>query len=207
MTCGLDKVKHRQDLMKNILILLLGIFIGVCVSNRRNEDTRTNVINNIPIVSVLNGSAQSIYHILPDFNEQEYIYQSTFRNCLGPACFNENVKLMDGRTAPRVGILGLRKSGGPALLNVIRKVTGPEFKTIDLVHDNHVPPYGYGKNHGWSSIVRISRRIVQHSYALTQPQLLDIDEASLSLKLMDLQVCYFSIPLIYIFVANFDWHC
>jgi hypothetical protein len=32
--------------------------------------------------------------------------------------------------------------------------------------DTHVPAYGYGKNHGWSRIIRITRHLLPHSLSL-----------------------------------------
>jgi hypothetical protein len=37
---------------------------------------------------------------------------------------------------------------------------------ITLVLSTHVPPYGYGKNHGWTKIVRVYRNILDHTVDL-----------------------------------------
>jgi hypothetical protein len=37
---------------------------------------------------------------------------------------------------------------------------------IVLVLSTHVPPYGYGRNHGWSKIVRLYTDVVDHTLAI-----------------------------------------
>ena len=37
---------------------------------------------------------------------------------------------------------------------------------IVLVLSTHVPPYGYGRNHGWSKIVRLYTDVVDHTMAM-----------------------------------------
>jgi hypothetical protein len=114
----------------------------------------------------------SVYQKHPKFSQLEYTYQSTFRNCLGATCFNAEVTTDSGKTILRVGILGLEAAGSQSIYDMLRKVVSQkEFAKFDVVTDTHVPPYGYGKNHGWSSIIRISRRLVQHSYSLVRPQI------------------------------------
>ena len=39
---------------------------------------------------------------------------------------------------------------------------------VDLVWSTHVPPYGYGRNHGWTKIVRLYRDTADHAYSLLQ---------------------------------------
>ena len=41
-------------------------------------------------------------------------------------------------------------------------------RTLEL--NSHVPAYGYGKNHGWSRIVRFVSKVPEHSYALLSRQ-------------------------------------
>jgi len=40
-------------------------------------------------------------------------------------------------------------------LNLILSKEYPNSDQIEITHSNHVPPYGYGKNHGWTKIVRL----------------------------------------------------
>lgn len=51
-------------------------------------------------------------------------------------------------------------------MNKLRKNKDTKKSSLTLTFDTHVPPYGYGKNHGWSRIIRISRKILPHALSL-----------------------------------------
>jgi hypothetical protein len=94
-------------------------------------------------------------------------YESTFRNCLGTNCFDEVVDVKsDNKKLTRVGILAPSLSGADTILKMIRLVGLADSDKIEVVLDTHVPAYGYGKNHGWSRIIRVVRRLVPHAQAL-----------------------------------------
>lgn len=92
-------------------------------------------------------------------------FESTIRSCLGPRCFNELVRTPTGDVS-RIGFLSLPGSGGELLFDFLQQFSSANNLKLELIKDTHVPAYGYGKNHGWSSIIRISRRIIHHSHAL-----------------------------------------
>ena len=105
-------------------------------------------------------------------------YEATMRNCLGRLCYDEAVVSGGGTTkVDRVGLLAFPHSGGDHLLHFIGAL-GERTPHIDLTHTTNVPPYGYGKNHGWSRIVRLSRDVFDHALELTNattdPQLLGL---------------------------------
>ena len=61
----------------------------------------------------------------------------------------------------------------------------------EVVIDSHVPAYGYGKNHGWSRIIRIVRPLSEHALSLvsTWNQNNKFDSSSSSGKeILDAQV-------------------
>lgn len=71
-------------------------------------------------------------------------------------------------------------------------------KDVEVVLDSHVPAYGYGKNHGWSRIVRIVRPLSQHAVSIlsetrlaedAHPGKLLSDQAQSTME-------YYSIPFI-----------
>jgi hypothetical protein len=105
-----------------------------------------------------------IYHFNSDV---EINFESTIRSCLGSQCFDESVKEKDGSKNDRIGILAPPGSGGEILLKIINKALIKEKKkNINVIVDTHVPAYGYGKNHGWTRIIRIVRPILLHSMSI-----------------------------------------
>lgn len=185
--------------MRYLSCFLIGILLGVIGARKyvlkevhREPNQLSGTLNKLSSTSIaLSHENASIYNKFPHFNQVEYVYQSTFRNCLGNNCFNAEVTNTETQKPMfRVGILGMPKSGTESLLGMLKRVTKPEDflnskVSIDASTSTHVPPYGYGKNHGWSSIVRISRRVVQHSYALVEDIVSSSEESS---AVMDIQV-------------------
>lgn len=110
--------------------------------------------------------------ILDKVEESASNFESTIRSCLGPNCFDEKVQLPDGSTIDRVGLLAPMNSGGHEIFTLLESLREkPKSKSnsspIILIYETHVPAYGYGKNHGWSRIIRLSRKIVPHALSLT----------------------------------------
>lgn len=83
------------------------------------------------------------------------------RSCLGSKCFDEPVNGIE-----RIGILAPFMSGGETLSEILRQRVSNDKVTI--TYDSHVPAYGYGKNHGWTRIIRLVRSIESHAAALTK---------------------------------------
>ncbi len=104
-------------------------------------------------------------------------YLSTIRSCLGIKCFDSNP---EASPITRVGLLGIPGSGVELLDRLITEMVSPlDVKGPQLIYSTHVPAYGYGKNHGWARIVRVSRMPLQHSFGLLQNQkLLDRDHGN-----------------------------
>ena len=95
-------------------------------------------------------------------------YESTFRNCLGPNCFDEKVIYKGDKHVHRIGFLALPNSGADTIYNFVSQFMGKRKldSGIDLILESNVPAYGYGKNHGWSRIVRVRRRLIPHALSL-----------------------------------------
>jgi hypothetical protein len=111
--------------------------------------------------------------LIDDMDLLSSIFTSTLRSCIGPECFDETVRQSDGSNIDRVGLLSPALSGGKEIRNLLMRLgkqseTGRKSKKpfIDLIYDTHVPAYGYGKNHGFSRIIRLSRKIIPHTVAL-----------------------------------------
>lgn len=107
-----------------------------------------------------------------------------YRSCLGVRCFNQPVT-QNGQDLIRVGFLYFPNSGAELLFELLNPffINGKNAQ-IEVVPDTHVPAYGYGKNHGWSSIVRVARRPIHHAYSLVQNAHLETSPES-----MECQVC------------------
>lgn len=89
-------------------------------------------------------------------------FELTMRNCLGTFCFDEAVNEID-----RIGVLSPYFSGGDIITKFLKKHSS-DLSKIDLIYDSNVPAYGYGKNHGWTRIIRIVRPIIPFSKDLTK---------------------------------------
>lgn len=97
-------------------------------------------------------------------------FDDTIKTCLGDSCFNEPV----GNKLNRIGLLAPLHSGGEAVLAVIKQsMEGHKNAHIEVIYDTHVPAYGYGKNHGWTRIIRLLPPIVPHSLTLLEGQSLE----------------------------------
>jgi hypothetical protein len=82
-------------------------------------------------------------------------FEDTLRNCLGKHCFDQKP---DGYSFELVGLLGPPSSFGEDILNAVTMSGGNIMSSdVHMEYNTHVPAYGYGKNHGWSRIIRLVR--------------------------------------------------
>ena len=92
------------------------------------------------------------------------LLMSTLRNCLGRKCFDE---LPKNSAYDRVGLLGMPYSGSEQVDDILQEILSTSSKSVSsphIIHSSNVPAYGYGKNHGWSRIIRIARMPVDHAF-------------------------------------------
>ena len=103
-------------------------------------------------------------------NEIERYFEKTIRGCLGPKCFD-----MPSKNIDRIGLLSPPGSGADILYKYIQKLysssssSSPsqiKLSNYEIIYENNVPAYGYGKNHGWSRIIRLLRRPIPHALQL-----------------------------------------
>ena len=133
-------------------LLLFCCLLGVCI----NGQTMPYVV--VPVE--VGDKDKSV------FNKLNRQFLTTIRSCLSSGCYNVKP---DKSINHRIGLLGLPNSGASIVDNLIRDIqskggnkdTGP-----DVVYSTHVPAYGYGKNHGWSRIIRITRMPVDNTYSI-----------------------------------------
>lgn len=100
----------------------------------------------------------------------ELTYEATLRSCLSSYCFDEPVSVPGGKKSPRIGILAPPGSGSETLVRMLSVGARKDLlATATIENDTHVPAYGYGKNHGWTRIVRLVRRVIPHALSLLVP--------------------------------------
>lgn len=109
------------------------------------------------------------------------------------------------RNIIRIGLLALKNSGAEVLLSVIKSVSNEkDIGKVELVYENHVPAYGYGKpsfsifvieflilffigkNHGWSSIIRLARKVMPHALSLAAESNVGLTKTSVDLQVRQL---------------------
>ena len=168
------------------LLLFLGLFLGYQIrplfntTNTHNSSQKSKIEKSIRLSQLTDELSST-----SSFIEEQY--ESTLRSCLGPKCFNHMYKddaLHEGKDINRIGFLSFPGSGGDAVFALISSILSkqPDNAMIHLVNDTHVPAYGYGRNHGWSSIIRLARRPIHNSYYLLK------DQGDVNARNMDLQV-------------------
>lgn len=116
-------------------------------------------------------------------------FEATIKSCLGSYCKTEMFE-EEGKKINRIGILLPDNSlSWEGLISSIKSLD-PNEASIKIIQSSHVPPYGYGRNHGWTKIVRIVDRVPHQAYRFI------VNSSSLthqydSLKLMyEIQVTY-----------------
>lgn len=91
--------------------------------------------------------------------EHEVMFWSTIKSCLPES--NKHCKLFipDNTTTQRVAVIAPPGDMANAFHRLLELVVAraPRKKKVDiaLIPTTHIPPYGYGKTHGWTKIIRI----------------------------------------------------
>ena len=125
----------------------------------------------------------------PPPSSTEITFENTFRSCLSPKCYDK--PMGEAGDMVRIGLLSVPGTGYE-LLNELKEEITETPKSHHLVFDTHVPAYGYGKNHGWSRIIRFSRNILEHAFFLVSERspaghkLKEMYEAQVVLKVSQL---------------------
>lgn len=91
-------------------------------------------------------------------------FEASIKSCLGAQCFDEK---STQHPISRIGFLSPDTHGVDKLLDLVL-LAGKKAKLIDdgkrsAEVSTNVPAYGYGKNHGWSRIVRIVSKVPEHA--------------------------------------------
>ena len=81
-----------------------------------------------------------------------------------------SVRLANGFIVPKAS--KKRRPGSEAVVETTSPGGEPQLSVgadVDLLLSTHVPPYGYGRNHGWTKIVRLYRDVADHAYSVLAP--------------------------------------
>lgn len=127
----------NDHVIKNNDINIIDKFISSnLVDDNKINTTRTLSIQNNDNIET------SLISIISD-------YETTMRSCLGSYCFDDAVQSNDNNII-RIGILMPDMIYNKELLKNVLAATGLiENKQLEIIYGSNVPPYGYGKNHGW----------------------------------------------------------
>ena len=168
--------------ISHICIFLFGIFIGSVIHSQNliqslsaNLSTPQDALAPLahsaypnkgmePVIKAV--ESDSGIHLASDLNNVLLRVSNRMRSCLATSCFNARPA---GAKTDRVGILSPPSHIARALFLHL-----PTSSDYSLEQSAHVPAYGYGKNHGWSRIVRIYQDSLQHAISL-------LNESSLTL--------------------------
>jgi hypothetical protein len=157
-------------------------------------------------------------HANDNVEKAEKVFETTMRSCLGTFCFDDAVRATGGKDVVRVGILTPDIADGERILSLLVAGGIPVGDKIELIATTNVPPYGYGKNHGWSRIIRIARPLIPQSIGLLSSTSSEPNRLETADILIDPQVCVHlaSGPLHFIMLYNncwvqvrqlMRWHC
>lgn len=179
ITRNLRMLKHRSKMAiitygsTSVILLLIGYFLGQSFSSHSPQVVHDSVPCNRTLLA--NHATDTANPALQKrLGIAEEAFDSTMRSCLGSFCFDDPVHVREGLDVVRIGVLIPDGVGKDSLIKMMIAAGVPVGEKLQLEFTSNVPPYGYGKNHGWSRIIRIARDIVPHSLnLLTQSQRVD----------------------------------
>ena len=170
------KSKVRRCRLSTCVLLLVGCTAAIYLTKGLeyfqrftvSHDKRLATPDETPLVSATTSRSLSLEDrqselSLSKLTAVENNYESTMRSCLGKMCFDQPVESTE---LVRVGLLAPPLSGVNVIMDMLVAAGVKNSSKLEVVPDAHVPPYGYGKNHGWSRLVRVVRRLVPHAFAL-----------------------------------------
>jgi len=181
-------LKHRSKMAiltygsSSIILFLVGYFVrGMSVAPLPKEVNLPAGALQVPVAAVLStpsiSETKQKFTLDKDVWDAESSFETTMRSCLGSFCFDDAVKTADQqKDVVRVGLLMPDNIGAQTLQNMLLAGGLPLGASLELIYASNVPPYGYGKNHGWSRIIRIANHVIPHSVRLlaTNPSTSDI---------------------------------
>jgi hypothetical protein len=108
---------------------------------------------------------QESNHKLPN----EAAFEQTLRSCLGSACYTATPK--GSKAEARIALLAPPSEAADAFFAwyvALAKRGGATARKVEWIQTAHAPPYGYGKNHGYTRIVRLALPLLSSVAASSQ---------------------------------------
>ena len=148
------KYRTKRQIVQYIIATVVGIAIGLLISKfNYNDQIITKPTSNV--------NDNEMKELMPEvLSKDESNIESTLRSCLGKYCFNARPT---SSSKDRIGLLSLPHSGNEILAAYLNEILKEDNMEIELISTNHVPPYGYGKNHGWNSLIRLYQSPIRQS--------------------------------------------
>jgi hypothetical protein len=166
------KYRARQYLIAALLIVF-GLMLGVMLGLSKDLVMQNGVVAaEVPVTVAPAVTAEHTQVTTPPSlspetppaaSEMELKIASTLRNCLGAYCYDSKP---EGSAVNRVALLAPPDAGGDILFAALQPLLAHDASEVELVHSTHVPPYGYGKNHGWNAIIRLYRPVQKHALSM-----------------------------------------
>lgn len=160
------KYRSKMQLLTYGTIATVLFFAGYIVGGKSVPATSAANPTQTVQSNVAEVSTVQTYYPKKDVWEAEESFETTMRSCLGSFCFDDAVKTTAHKDVVRVGLLMPDNIGSQTLINMLHAGGLKTGESLELIYASNVPPYGYGKNHGWSRIIRISNHIIPHSVRL-----------------------------------------
>lgn len=184
------KYRSKMQLLTYGTMAVVLFFAGYIVGGRSIPTVQ--VAHPAPVAQgnneiVVGANTVDTFYPKKDVWEAEESFETTMRSCLGSFCFDDAVKTTAHKDVVRVGLLMPDNIGSQTLINMLHAGGLKTGESLELISASNVPPYGYGKNHGWSRIIRIANHIIPHSVRLLGSSFNNNDLASIE-KLIVAQV-------------------
>jgi len=162
----LSKFKYGNEfvIIFSLIIVIFLLIPFVFIYNIGNNDVATVVDlpnkNKNTVVSVRRETVDDI------FLRNENLFLKTIKSCNnnesngGKKCKERKVQGLNSiGKVTRVGIMAPPSDIADSFFDLIKEAVdtnlSPNNEKILLERETHVPPYGYGGNHGWSKVVRL----------------------------------------------------
>ena len=166
------KYVTRQRVFRSVAVVCILAAIKLifvdqvnCPSIVESTNSDHGNIRGVPIESSHNMNPLIQNPTLESIAKMTTLFESTIRSCLGVNCFD-----MKAGDTDRVGLLALPMTGAENIVNAITSLGIPlSTNKYSFVSSTNVPAYGYGKNHGWSRIIRLVRRPAPHALHILLP--------------------------------------
>jgi hypothetical protein len=143
---GILKHRDKRLLIAVVASMITGAGLGEIFWPRVDATPRVEAVEPVPESS----------RRLPN----EAAFEQTLRSCLGAACYTATPK--GSKAEARIALLAPPSEAADAFFAwyvALAKRGGATARKVEWIQTAHAPPYGYGKNHGYTRIVRAARPV------------------------------------------------